>query len=66
MSPVGLEFFAQRDIDVCAVIVAVVFGLMVMGAMQIGGVTIGINVHMQSTQLHAKQTEAGKEGKRPY
>jgi hypothetical protein len=65
MSPVGVELFSQRNINVCAVIVAVVFCLMVMGAVQIGGITIGLNVHMQSTQLQGKQAEAGKEGKRP-
>jgi hypothetical protein len=60
LSPVDAEFFHQRNIDVCTVIVARAFGLMEMGAMQAVGISVGFNMQMQTTHLHGEEAEAGK------
>jgi len=63
LCPGAAEFLDQGNVNVLSVIVAVVFYLMKMCAMQMSGTFVGFNMQMQSTHLHSEQAEAGEEGK---
>jgi len=63
LCPGAAEFLDQGNVNVLSVIVAVIFYLMKMCAMQMSGTFVGFNMQMQSTHLHGEQTDAGKGSK---